>query len=119
MAKPVEKRWNPLLKLLFVNALAGISAAAVLAGGLVVFDVAGFGHLIANSANPVLPVVVLFASLAITLSSVAMGVAVMRLPFDNDGPGSRKRRKPRGRPVPVMDEADMVLATVKAGGRRR
>lgn len=118
MDKRAARAWNPLLKLLFVNALAGILAAAVVTAGLVLGDVAGFGHLVANASNPVLPVAVLFAALSITLSSAAMGVAVMRLPFDHDGPGSRSRRKRQTRPSLVTTEADMALATVKAGRRR-
>ncbi|MCW2307446.1 hypothetical protein [Rhodobium gokarnense] len=86
---------NPLFRLLFANGLAGIAAAAILTAGLLLTDVGGLGHLVANSSSPVLPVALLFASLSITLASVAMGVAVMRLPT-GDGPdtGHRKRLPP-------------------------
>ncbi len=117
MTKSARKPWNPLLKLLFINGLAGILAAAVLTAGLVFADVGGFGHLVFNSASPFLPVAVLFAGLAITLASVAMGVAVMRLPFDGSEPGSPRRIKPQIRPELVGGKRELALATAK--GRRR
>ena len=84
---------NPLLRLLFVNGLAGTTAAGVLTAGLLLTDVGGLGGLVLNAADPVLPVVLLFIGLTITLASVAMGVAVMRLPSDDGGSGRGHRFK--------------------------
>lgn len=84
---------NPLFRLLFFNGLAGVLAAAVVTVGLIVGDVGGLGHLVLNSDNPVLPVVLLFASLTITLASVAMGAAIMSLPNDRDDDGSGRRKR--------------------------
>lgn len=82
---------NPLLNLLFFNGLAGVVAAAVVTVGLLAIDLGGLGSLVMGSDNPVLPAALLFISLTITLASVAMGVAVMRLPSDAGGQDGGKR----------------------------
>ena len=106
----------PLLRLLAINALAGTTAAAVAVAALIYTDPNGIGTLILNSSNPVLPIALLFAGFTITLAAVAMGVAVMTLPYDRDG-GSDK-----GRGVGIEAECAfspmMAPAYAKAGKKR-
>lgn len=89
---------NPLIKLLAINAAAGTTAAAVAVAALLYTDPHGIATLILESSNPVLPIALLFAGFTITLAAVAMGVAVMTLPYDRDyGTG-------RGLGVEAVDE---------------
>jgi len=75
----------PLFRLLALNALAGALSGFVVSTGLVVFDVGGFGRLVAGDDTPLVPYVLVTAGFVITLGSVAMGVAVMRLGAGGEG----------------------------------
>ncbi|MEZ5841872.1 MAG: hypothetical protein R3D02_16120 [Hyphomicrobiales bacterium] len=99
---------NPLLRLLAINAAAGTTAAAVAVAALIYTDPHHIGTLILESPNPALPIGLLFAGFTITLAAVAMGVAVMTLPYDNDkgddrgrGVGAEADFEPMLVPVPV------------------
>lgn len=83
-----------LITLLAVNGLAGSLAAVVTVGGLLGLDIGGIGTLVAGAENPLLPAALMTAGFVVTLASVAMGVAVMRLGADDQGPDG-------GRLVPV------------------
>lgn len=81
-----EPVWKlPLFRLLALNALAGATAGLVVSTGLIVLDVGGFGHLVAADATPLVPYALVTAGFVITLASVAMGVAVMRLGEGGEG----------------------------------
>ncbi|BBF93318.1 hypothetical protein BLTE_20030 [Blastochloris tepida] len=98
-----------LLRLLGLNALAGAGAAVVLVALLVAFDAHGLGTLMARSETPLLPLAVLTFGFIVTLSSVAMGAAVMLLP--------RGDSEPRGTAkVPV---GELVPVRVAARAKRR
>lgn len=85
----------PLFRLLLLHGLAGATAAVVAVVGLVLLDVGGIGSLLARDTAPVLPFAMILAAFMLTLSSAAMGAAVMRLGA-SDEPGG-----PAGRPVRV------------------
>lgn len=98
-----------LLRLLGLNALAGAGAAVVLVALLVAFDAHGLGTLMARSETPLLPLAVLTFGFVVTLSSVAMGAAVMLLPRDDQQPHGTAK-------VPV---GELVPVRVAARAKRR
>jgi hypothetical protein len=75
-----------LLRFLAVNCVIGITAGWLLLGMLIVTNVGGLRNLIADSPNPVVPLVLLAAGFGITFGSAAMGSAVMMLPYNDDEP---------------------------------
>ncbi|MXN64323.1 hypothetical protein GR183_05360 [Stappia sp. GBMRC 2046] len=91
---------EPLFRLLAINWAIGAFVAGLVTAGLLILDTAGLRTLLANSDDPVVPVAVLFCGLLITLTSAAMGAAIMTLPAKDDG---ERRGRPRatGQPVPV------------------
>ncbi|WP_210272584.1 hypothetical protein [Chthonobacter rhizosphaerae] len=88
-----------LLRLLAVNGLAGSLAGLVVVGGLLALNVGGLGSLVAAADNPVLPVVLMTVGFVVTLASVAMGSAVMRIGSDED-------ERFEGRLIPIRIEAE-------------
>lgn len=74
---------NPLVRLLAINWLIGFFTTVLIFTGLLVTNAAGLQDLIMNSENPIIPSVLLFFGLLITICSVAMGAAVMSLPRDD------------------------------------
>lgn len=70
---------QPLFRLLLINALAGALAAVVVVSGLLLADVGALGTIVFSSSEPVVPIALMTAGFVVTLSSAAMGVAVMRL----------------------------------------
>ena len=74
---------NPLIRLLAVNWLIGLFATILVFSGLLVTNAAGLQELIARSEEPMVPLALLFFGLLITICSVAMGMAVMTLPWDD------------------------------------
>lgn len=106
---------NPLFRLLLINGLIGTAVAVLLVAGLMITDAHRIGTLILNAENPVLPIAVLTIGLVITFGSVAMGMAIMSLPYDDDSDGQGGHRsksksgilasviniEPRPAPVPV------------------
>jgi hypothetical protein len=95
-----------LFKLLARNCIMGIAAGWTTLALLILSNTAHIGDIVLASANPVLPIGVLAVGFAITFGSIAMGVAIMTLPYDKD-PG-----KGRGLGSPTLP------AMLKAWGRR-
>ena len=106
------------IRFLGLNCLIGIVASWVVLAMFLLVDLGGLGTLIINSAEPVVPVVTLVVCFAITFGSAAMGVGIMSLGSEDDGPGrglrERVRRlasslapRPSGRQVPIAVEADV------------
>jgi hypothetical protein len=90
-----------LLKLLLTHALAGAAAAVVLVAALVALDAHGLGTLVMQSETPLLPLLLLTFGFIVTLSSVAMGAAVMLLPRGERDGGGRSRGPVDGELIPV------------------
>ena len=90
-----------LLKLLLAHALAGAAAAVVLVAALVAVDAHGLGTLVMQSETPLLPLALLTFGFIVTLSSVAMGAAVMLLPGRDESGGGRSRGPVDGELIPV------------------
>lgn len=101
-------RRSPLLKLLAVNGVLGAGAALLLVLGLVAFDAHGLRTLLMGADVPWVAVILLTFGLTVTMSSVAMGIAIMTLPREEPS-------DPRGGAAAPV--ADLQPATVAA--RRR
>ena len=107
------------IRFLGLNCLIGIAASWVVLAMFLLVDLGGLGTLIANSSEPVVPVVTLVVCFAITFGSAAMGVGIMSLGNEeDDGPGrglrervrrlaSRLAPTPSGRQIPIAVEADV------------
>ncbi|WP_181702574.1 hypothetical protein [Chthonobacter albigriseus] len=93
---------QPLLRLLALNGLAGATAGVVVVTGLLGFDVGGIGRLVAASDNPALPIGMMTFGFIITLASVAMGTAIMRIGSDDDDQPAGGR----GVPIPIPVRVD-------------
>lgn len=75
--------WEKHAILFLLKHLAtGAAGAIVLATGILVTNVAGIGHLVANSEHGVIAAIMLYASLILTFGSVAMGIGIMALNED-------------------------------------
>ena len=75
---------DPLMRLLAINWLIGLVATVIIFIGLLITNAAGLYDLIFGSDEPLIPMALLFFGLLITICSVAMGVAVMTVPRDDD-----------------------------------
>lgn len=81
--KGVKGLWkNPLIRLLAINWLIGFAATVLICVGLLLTNAVGLRDLIMDSENPIIPLALLFFGLLITLCSVAMGIAVWTIPWD-------------------------------------
>ncbi len=103
---------EPLLRLLAINWAFGAFAAAIVTAGLLALDTAGLRSLISSTENPFVPVALLFGGLLVTLSSAAMGAAIMALPGLE--PRGGKKHKADGGFAPAL-----VPIPVEAAARRR
>ena len=72
-------RHEPLLRLLAVNVLAGVSAAVVMLGGLLALNPGGLRDLMFADRDGGIALALLLFGLIITFGSVAMGSAIMAL----------------------------------------
>jgi hypothetical protein len=100
---------NPLLRLLAINCLAGMFVAVLMVGGLLWTDTAQLWTLISTTQDPVTPIVLLGFGLMLTLGSVAMGTAIMALPYEDD------KEPPKG----TRERLVPALAYVKTRNSRR
>ena len=81
-----------MVRFLLENAAVGIVAGWVLLSYLLVSDIYGLGHLVFSSASPAMPVFLLMAGFAITFGSASMGIAIMTLPYLQNGGGGKPKR---------------------------
>ncbi len=71
-----------LLRFLGLNMALGTAIGAAFVSLILLANVAGLKDLIAGSGQPLLPLFLLYFFNALTFASVAMGVAIMRLPYE-------------------------------------
>lgn len=81
----------PLVRLLIVNLAIGITAAFLLAGGLLLFNPHGLRDLILADRSPATGLILLLFGFVITFGSVAMGTAIMALGRDTPRGGGTRR----------------------------
>jgi len=70
---------EPLFRLLAINLVIGVCAAALMLGGLIALDPRGLRELIAADRSPVTALGLLLFGLVITFGSAAMGSAIMAI----------------------------------------
>ena len=112
-----------LFKLLARNLVMGIIAGWVTLALLLATNTAGLADIVFASANPVLPIAILAFGFFITFGSLAMGAAIMMLPYgENTKKGGPKvhtlmaaLRKFLPRPVA---RHELVPSRVKNDSRR-
>ena len=75
---------DPLMRLLAINWVIGFIATVIVFCGLLLTNAAGLQDLIFGSDEPLIPMALLFFGLLITICSVAMGVAIMTVPKDDE-----------------------------------
>jgi len=73
-----------LLKLLARNLLTGIAAGWITLGMLLLINIGGLRDILFSSSSPVLALVLLAFGFTITFGSLAMGAAIMTMPYDGD-----------------------------------
>lgn len=84
-----------LLWFLGLNMGIGLAMGVAFAALLLIFNIAGLRDLIETTAEPVLATFLLYAMCALTFGSLAMGIAVMTLPFDGPEDGQEPRDEPK------------------------
>jgi hypothetical protein len=81
---------EPLFRLLAINLLIGVTAAALMLGGLLALNPAGLRDLITADSSPLTALGLLLFGFVVTFGSVAMGTAIMALGRSEGGDGKRK-----------------------------
>ncbi|WP_205756046.1 hypothetical protein [Labrenzia sp. 011] len=105
---------NPLFRLLLINGLAGIAIAGLVLGGIFWANIGNLRVLVLNSADPVVPVVMLAIGLVITLGSVVMGSAVMLLgENDNERPPTLRAKR-----FPLQNDPQPIPVAARGQHRR-
>ncbi|MBS0232820.1 MAG: hypothetical protein JSR99_04980 [Proteobacteria bacterium] len=102
MANPKNRTPNfkqplpELLRFLGLNMLLGSAIGVAFVSVVLLTDIAGLKDLIAQSSEPLLPLFLVYAFNVFTFSGVTMGVAVMRLPYEEHTGDTM--RAPKARP---------------------
>lgn len=76
-------RMPQLLRFLCLHMGIGLAAGVVVASLMILVNVAGLKDLLIEERNPFIAIFLLYAFNALTFGSVAMGIAVMTLPYDD------------------------------------
>ncbi len=71
-----------LLTFLGLNMLLGAAIGVAFVSVLLLADIGGLKGLVQQSSEPVLPLFLIYIFHMFTFSGVTMGIAVMRLPYD-------------------------------------
>lgn len=79
---PDERGRSRLLEFLAIHAGLGAAVGIAIASGIVLSDFARIGTLLRDSSEPYIPMILFFASFALTFASLKIGIAVMSLPLD-------------------------------------
>lgn len=82
MSLPFNK--SQLLRLLSRNLAFGVLAGWMTLALMLANNTGGLYDVVFGSANPFLPLVLLAFGFTVTFGSLAMGAAIMLLPYDND-----------------------------------
>jgi len=77
-----------LFKLLARNGVIGVLAGWLTMALLIYTNTGGLGDVIMGASNPFLPIAILAGGFTITFGSLAMGAAIMAMPYDHDDGGS-------------------------------
>lgn len=88
-----------LLEFLGLHCFMGAAIGIAIAGGVVLSNLGRIGDLLRETSDPLVPMVLFFASFALTFASIKMGMAVMMLPLepasdDEPPPGIEPEHEP-------------------------
>lgn len=103
---------DPLFRLLFINAAAGVAIAGLLLGGIFYSNIGNLRVLVQGDQSPLVPVLMLAAGLIITLVSVVTGSAIMLLDKANRKGGS-------GGNLQAVVTPELALVPVRAARSQR
>jgi hypothetical protein len=92
---------DPLYRLLLVNLGAGLAAALILFGGLLLINPAHLRDLILSDQSPGIALLLLLFGFAITFGSAAMGTAIMMIGKRRTPPCGGKRTDLQPAVIPV------------------
>ncbi len=81
---PGEPSRPRLLEFLAIHCGMGAAIGVALAGVVVLANMGNIGTLLRESHEPYVPMILFFASFALTFASLKMGMAVMALPLERD-----------------------------------
>ena len=89
-----------LLEFLALHCALGVAFGILFAAVLILIDLGGIKGLLVESSDPFVPMLLLFASCALTFGALKMGVAIMSLPLeapdeDDNGEEPPEPRQPR------------------------
>ena len=87
---PVSLLREPLFRLLAINLAIGVTAAALMLGGLLALNPYGLRDLIVADRSPLTALGLLLFGFVVTFGSVAMGTGIMAIGRDDGGRGKRK-----------------------------
>jgi hypothetical protein len=104
MLRPNLLPRDPLFRLLLTNLAAGLAAAVLLFGGLLLLNPSNLRDLILSDRSPETALVLLLFGLVITFGSAAMGTAIMMIGRRRKPPpsGTRAHLQPVAIPVKPM-----------------
>jgi hypothetical protein len=92
---------HPFLRLLAINALAGVALATIVVAAVIALDVSHIGTMLMKDRSPAVALAILFGSFVVTCASVMMGTAIMMLARDHDDQDKGLRQHAELVPVPV------------------
>lgn len=92
---------DPLYRLLLINLAAGLAAATLLFGGILLLNPGHLRELILADQSPAIALMLLLFGFVITLGSAAMGTAVMMIGKRRTPPSGGKRLPLEPLPIPV------------------
>jgi hypothetical protein len=92
---------DPLYRLLLVNLAAGLAAAVLLFGGLLLINPAHLRDLILSDQSPEIALLLLLFGFAVTFGSAAMGTAIMMIGKRRTPPSGGKRLRLQPAAIPV------------------
>ena len=81
-AREPVRRLPHLIRFLGLNMGIGVAIGVIVASMMIMSNLAGLKELLIEAREPFVAVLLLYAFNALTFGSVAMGVAVMTMPYD-------------------------------------
>jgi hypothetical protein len=77
------RRLPHLIRFLGLNMAIGVAIGVIVASAMIMSNLAGLKELLIETREPFIAILLLYAFNALTFGSVAMGVAVMTIPYDS------------------------------------
>ncbi len=81
-APPGARRVPHLIRFLGLHMAVGLAIGVIIASAMIISNLAGLKDLLIEASEPFVAILLLYAFNALTFASVAMGVAVMTMPYD-------------------------------------